>query len=121
MAYKETNYLQLSGIQHFAFCRRQWALIHVEKQWAENIRTVEGDYFHRRAHDTRFRERRGDILVVRGVFCSSANLGVSGQCDVLELHRADENTPEYGEKGIPITGCEGLWIPYPVEYKKTFA
>lgn len=44
MAYKETDYLQLSGIQHFAFCRRQWALIHVEKQWAENIRTVEGDY-----------------------------------------------------------------------------
>ena len=35
------EYLQMSGIQHFAFCRRQWALIHVEKQWAENLRTTE--------------------------------------------------------------------------------
>lgn len=31
MAYKETDYLQLSGIQHFAFCRRQWALMDENK------------------------------------------------------------------------------------------
>lgn len=36
------DYLQMSGIQHFAFCRRQWALIHLEQQWAENLRTTEG-------------------------------------------------------------------------------
>ena len=60
MAFEEKDYLQLSGLQHFSFCRRQWALIHVEKQWEENIRTVEGKHFHKRAHDARFRERRGD-------------------------------------------------------------
>ena len=42
MAYNEDEYLQLSGIQHFRFCRRQWALIHIENLWAENVRTVDG-------------------------------------------------------------------------------
>ena len=51
MAYKEEDYLQISGIQHFAFCRRQWALIHIENQWAENLRTVDGRILHERAHD----------------------------------------------------------------------
>lgn len=41
MAYKEEDFLQLSGIQHFKFCRRRWALIHIEKQWAENFRTAD--------------------------------------------------------------------------------
>lgn len=36
------RFLQMSGIQHFCFCRRQWALIHLEQQWAENLRTAEG-------------------------------------------------------------------------------
>lgn len=60
--YAEEDYLQLSGLQHFAFCRRQWALIHVENQWAENLRTVEGDLLHARAHNEKLRELRGDIL-----------------------------------------------------------
>lgn len=42
MAYKEDEYLMLSGIQHFKFCRRQWALIHIEQQWSENVHTVIG-------------------------------------------------------------------------------
>ena len=50
MEYKEEDYLMLSGIQHFAFCRRQWALIHLEQQWQENERTIEGELLHKRAH-----------------------------------------------------------------------
>ena len=46
MRYSEDEYLMLSGIQHFCFCRRQWALIHLEQQWAENVRTVDGEIFH---------------------------------------------------------------------------
>lgn len=46
MAYNEEDFLQLSGLQHFAFCQRQWALIHIEEQWAENLLTVQGDIFH---------------------------------------------------------------------------
>ena len=45
------DWLPLSGIQHFCFCRRQWALIHLEQQWAENRRTVEGQLDHARCHD----------------------------------------------------------------------
>lgn len=44
--YKEDEFLQLSGIQHFAFCRRQWALAYIELQWQENVRTVEGRLLH---------------------------------------------------------------------------
>ncbi len=109
MSYTEEDYLQLSGIQHFAFCRRQWALIHVENQWAENVRTTLGNLLHERAHDITIREKRGDLLTVRGLWISSSNLGVSGQCDVVEF-RLSPN-------GVPLQGIAGLWLPFPVEYK----
>ncbi len=110
MSYEEDDYLPLSGLQHFAFCRRQWALIHIENQWAENQRTTEGAMMHERAHDASFRERRGNVISMRGVSVSSPTLGVSGKCDVLEF-RADP-------RGVPLPGLEGSWLPYPVEYKR---
>lgn len=110
MTWNEEDYLQLSGLQHFVFCRRQWALIHIEHQWAENFRTIDGAVFHENAHNTGFQESRGDRFITRGVSVCSSELGVSGQCDVLEYHR--------GGTGIPIAGKDGLWQPYPVEYKR---
>lgn len=110
MRYEEDDYLLLSGLQHFAFCPRQWALIHMENLWAENLRTTEGHLMHERAHNASLRERRGDVIIVRGVSFSSAALGVSGQCDVLEYH-ADPD-------GIPLPDTDGTWRPYPVEYKR---
>ena len=110
MTYREEEYLQLSGLQHFAFCRRQWALIHIEQQWKENLRTVEGDLFHHRAHDEQARERRGDILILRGLSVASPTLGISGKCDVVEF-RLDPG-------GVQLHGEEGLWAPFPVEYKR---
>ena len=83
MIYQEEDFLQLSGLQHFSFCRRQWALIHIENQWAENYRTVDGALMHERAHDRSLEESRGDLLIQRGVSVYSAELGVSGQCDIL--------------------------------------
>ncbi len=53
-AYREEDFLALSGLQHFCFCPRQWALIHVEQQWDENLLTVEGDILHERAHERDF-------------------------------------------------------------------
>lgn len=105
----EEDYLQLSGLQHFVFCRRQWALIHLESQWKENLRTVEGQLLHTHAHDTTLRERRGNTLILRSVSVVSHTLGISGQCDVVEFH-ADSN-------GVPIHGETGLWLADPVEYK----
>lgn len=110
MEYDEDDFLQLSGLQHFKFCRRRWALIHIEQQWAENYRTIDGMIMHHNAHDTERKESRGDLFVTRGFSVFSAKLGVSGQCDVLEYHRDPQ--------GISLQGKEGLWQPFPVEYKR---
>ena len=74
------DYLLMSGIQHFSFCRRQWALIHLEQQWAENLRTAEGRLEHERCHDESFTEKRGNLLVVRGMRVVSHRLRMSGSC-----------------------------------------
>lgn len=110
MAFNEDEFLQLSGLQHFSFCRRQWALIHIEQQWAENLRTVDGRNLHEKAHDGSIREKRGDLLITRDMSIHSPTLGISGSCDVVEFHRSTD--------GIPLPGQEGLWRPYPVEYKR---
>ena len=110
MIYQEEDFLQLSGLQHFKFCRRQWALIHIENQWAENLRTVDGAILHQNAHNGAFTESRGDLLIARDMRVFSRTLGVSGACDVLEFHR--------GSAGIPLREREGMWQPYPVEYKR---
>lgn len=107
--YAESDYLMISGIQHFAFCRRQWALIHLEQQWAENILTAEGEAMHALAHDESLKEKRKDRLIVRALRVASPRLGVSGTCDVVEFTK-DEN-------GVPIHRHRGLWQPFPVEYK----
>ena len=108
--YEEDEFLQLSGIQHFAFCRRQWALAYIEMQWQENVRTVEGRLLHEKAHDTTSREKRGDLLISRGMPIHSRTLGISGECDVVEFHREED--------GITLQGYEGTYKVVPVEYKK---
>lgn len=110
MDYKEEEYLMLSGIQHYAFCRRQWALIHIEKQWEENVRTVEGHLVHERAHDKFFSETRGNTIISRGMPIYSASLGTSGDCDIVEFHKCKD--------GIGLKGKEGLYKVIPIEYKK---
>ena len=110
MTYTEDDYLQISGIQHFVFCRRQWALIHIEQQWADNVRTVEGDIIHERAHNDTLRDRTKDRIIIRGLKVSSPVLGVSGICDVVEF-QSDDN-------GIYLDKEQGRWRPYPIEYKR---
>lgn len=110
MSYNEDEYLSLSGIQHFMFCRRQWALIHIEQQWEENLRTVEGHLMHKNAHDSLMTETRGDIIITRGMPVFSKELGVYGVCDVVEFHRCDD--------GVNLFGREGRYLPCPIEYKK---
>lgn len=100
----------LSALQHFAYCRRQWGLIFVERQWAENARTAEGQVFHQTAHHGPESETRGDLLILRGLRVASPALRLGGICDVVEFHRSPS--------GVPLMGREGLWLPYPVEYKK---
>lgn len=88
--YSDEEFLALSGIQHFAFCRRQWALIHIERRWQENYLTASGQMMHQRAHDEEIRERRGTLLIVRGLFVRSSELGLSGVCDIVEFHQDEQ-------------------------------
>lgn len=100
----------LSGIQHFIFCRRQWALIHVERQWQENALTAEGRIMHRRADDPFFTEARKGVVLTRAVPIASYRLGLSGVCDVVEFTQSPD--------GVRLRGREGLYLPAPVEYKR---
>ncbi len=108
--YSPDDLLPLSGIQHFLFCRRQWALIHVERQWQENALTAEGRILHRRADDPFFTEKRKGVIVARSVPVSSPSLGLSGICDVVEFTDSSQ--------GVSLPGHEGFYLPAPVEYKR---
>lgn len=110
MEYREEDYLMISGIQHFQFCRRQWALIHIEQQWAENVHTVTGELMHKKVHDPYLTENRKDVLVTRALPVSSRTLGASGECDVVEFHKSED--------GVHLHGHRGLYSIYPIEYKK---
>lgn len=108
--YGEDEFILLSGIQHFVFCRRQWALIHIEQQWSENYRTVDGRIMHERVHNPDFREKRGELIVTRAMEISSSRLGITGECDAVEF-RQDKN-------GVKVFGLDGLYSVTPVEYKR---
>lgn len=115
MEYNEEDFLMLSGIQHFSFCRRQWALIHIEQVWEDNVHTVAGNLMHKKAHDGFSSEKRKDVLISRGMPILSRELGITGVCDIVEFHRLSEN--ESGE-GIFLKKHKGTFKVYPVEYKK---
>lgn len=129
MEYKEDDFLMISGIQHFKFCRRQWALIHIEQQWAENVHTVTGELMHKKAHDASLTEKRKGVLITRALPIVSRELGASGVCDVVEFHNCAEANEEqtlekqtgeneFSDSGVSLYGHRGRYRIYPVEYKK---
>ena len=107
--YTVSDLLPLSGIQHFIFCRRQWALIHVERQWQENVLTARGRIMHRRADQPFLTESRSGKVVSRALPVASYSLGFSGVCDVVEFIPSSA--------GIHLPKHEGKYLPVPVEYK----
>ena len=102
MSYSEDQLLPLSALQHYIFCPRQCALIHLEQGWAENRLTAEGRILHERVHEAGD-ESRGDVRIARGVRLKSLQLGLTGVADVVEFHRRAQGEP---------------WQPFPVEYKR---
>lgn len=111
--FEEDDLLPLSGLQHLAFCERQWALIHLEQIWSENQLTAEGRELHERAHEAGSESRPG-LRIARGLRLRSLRLAISGQADVVEFHGVTE--PDGA--GIALPGEPGLWQPFPVEYKR---
>ena len=108
--YTADELLPLSGIQHFYFCRRQWALIHVECQWQENVFTAEGRAMHKNADDPFFSEIREGKIIARAMPVASYSLGLSGICDVVEFVPSPQ--------GVQLQHQTGKYLPIPVEYKR---
>ncbi len=97
----EEDLIMLSALQHYVFCPRQCALIHIEQIWSESGLTAEGRIMHEKVHE-QDRESRGNIRIEYGLPLRSLKLGLIGKADVVEFHRLDKNT----------------WQPFPVEYKR---
>jgi CRISPR-associated exonuclease Cas4 len=97
----DADLVALSALQHYLFCPRQCALIHVEQAWAENAATAEGRVAHERVHAVESEVRRG-VCTVTSMPLRSDRLSVTGIADVVELHRT----------------ADGAWRPFPVEHKR---
>lgn len=95
----DVPWVAISALQHWLYCPRQCALIHVEHAWAENQLTAEGRKLHERAHNGPTESRPG-VKVARGMQVASEQLHMSGQCDIVEFHRAlpDRN----GAQVVPV-------------------
>ena len=92
--------IPISALQHALFCERQFALIHLEREWNENRLTAEGRVLHVRAHEGPD-ETRVNVRTVRGMSVSSHDHGLTGQCDVVELHRDGRVIPVEYKRGKP--------------------
>ena len=99
--YDIDDLIMLSSLQHYAFCPRQCALIHVEQIWTENRLTAEGRIMHEHVHEEGD-ESRGNVRIERGASLRSLRLGLIGKADVVEYHHQ----------------ADGTWQAYPVEYKR---
>ena len=97
----DLDLIPLSALQHYLFCPRQCALIHVEQAWAENRFTAEGRVLHEATAEIGTEKRRG-VRVVTAMPLVSHRLGVSGIADLVEMHK----------------DSDGRWLPFPVEYKR---
>jgi CRISPR-associated exonuclease Cas4 len=96
------DYLAISALQHFAYCPRQFALIHIEQVWAENRFTSEGRLLHERV-DTGQPEQRRGVRYERAVSLVSHRNRLIGKMDLLEIESTqDRAIPRY----------------FPVEYKR---
>ena len=114
----DEDIVMLSALQHYLFCRRQCALIHLERSWTENRLTASGRVMHERV-DERTSETRRVLRQATAVRLVSRRLGVWGIADMVEFHRTDAARDDAGETvAAPLPGLSGFWKPFPVEYKR---
>ena len=110
--FEEDELLPISALQHFVFCPRRCALVHIEQIWTENQFTVEGDMLHERV-DELGRESRSALIVSHGAGIRSLRFGITGKVDVVEFRLNGET-----QRGCKLAGKAGTWTPYPIEYKR---
>lgn len=108
----------LSALQHYLFCPRQCALIHIEGVWSENFLTAAGRQLHERV-DRRGGETRKDVHLATALRLTSQRLGLTGVADMVEFHRRETPQDECGRiVAARLPGRSGYWRPFPVEYKR---
>jgi len=110
---REENFIQISGLQHLAFCKRQWALIHIDQEWEENIFTAEGRNLHERV-DEGYQEFRKGLRQYSGLYVKSLQLGIYGRTDLIEAVKLEVGPTNE----IQMLGLKGKWSLYPVEFKR---
>lgn len=110
--FSEDDLLPISALQHLAFCERQWALIHLERVWDDNVLTAEGRLLHRKVHAESVEVREG-VRIVRGLRLRSLRLGLAGVSDVVEFHPVANP-----QEGVRLPVVRGTWMPFPVEFKR---
>lgn len=98
--FTEDTLLPLSALQHLLFCPRQTALIHLERAWADNHFTAEGNRIHKHAHSDQHETRPG-VRITRTLPVRSLALGVAGQCDIVEFHQDGRVIPIEYKRGKP--------------------
>ena len=108
----------ISALQHFLFCKRQCALIHIEHLWDENYLTVSGKILHRKVDQLKT-EKRSGIRQVTGLRLFSGKLHLTGIADMVEFHqRTVDRDPGGTVTAVRLKGSGGYWAPFPVEYKR---
>lgn len=112
MPYSDNQMLMLSGIQHFMYCPRQWALIDIEQQWTDNRLTIEGNILHKHVDDPFYRNKHNDVIILRSVNIASHTLGLYGLTDIVEMKPALTTT-----NAMTLPGHQGYWTPNIIEYK----
>lgn len=109
--------IMISALQHYLFCRRQCALIHVEGAWSENYLTATGRQLHERV-DHVGGETRKDVHLATALRLVSTRLGITGVADMVEFHRVENETENGVRVASKLAGRTGWWRPFLVEYKR---
>lgn len=77
--------IMLSALQHYSYCPRQCALIHVEQAFDENVHTMRGNTVHQRVDEPGFESFEG-VRSEKALPIWSERLGLIGKCDVVEFY-----------------------------------
>ena len=110
--------VMISALQHYLFCPRQCALIHLEGAWCENFLTASGRQLHERV-DRRAGETRREVHLATALRLVSQRLGLTGVADMVEFHMQGKPQDGCGKVvAAKLPGRKGWWRPFPVEYKR---
>jgi CRISPR-associated exonuclease Cas4 len=100
MPYAESELLPISALQHLLYCERQCALIHIERLWAENLFTAEGNILHKKAH-SRKATTRPEARTLRALPLRSFELGLCGVADIVQQKPGEPPLPVEYKRGRP--------------------